>query len=1722
MEVFLSSAREEAGEKSLKWAAIQRLPTGHRLRRGILTAENGEAKEVDIESLDEQQLKNLLDKLLNQDEDNEKFLMKLKDRFVRVGIEFPKIEAWMEGVNVDAEAYIGSRALPTLYHFTINFFEGLLNYCHIIKGKKKPFSILHDVSGIIKPGRTTLLLGPPGSGKTTLLLAMAGRLSSDVKLSGRVTYNGHGMDDFIPQRTSAYISQHDEHIGEMTVRETLAFSARCQGVGPRYEMLAELSRREKEANIKPDSDIDIFLKILGLEICADIMVGDEMRRGISGGQRKRVTVGLDSSTTFQIVNSIRQAIHILEATAVISLLQPAPETYELFEDIILLSDGQVAYQGPRENALEFFESMGFKCPERKGEADFLQEVTSRKDQEQYWANKDIPYAYVTVKEFADAFKSFHIGQKLGDELAIPFDKAKNHPAALTTTKYGVGKKELLKACISRESLLMQRGSAFYIFKMFQVIFMALLMMSLYVRTKKHRNTTMGAQIVMGALFFTMATIIFDKTISAIAFGKPQAVISEETLVEKHSGGKENPVEKHSDRKEKDIELSHNEKTSSGRLERGAEIQRSASSESSLAARSRRDGFNQNKKQGMVLPFEPLSITFDDISYAVDMPQEMKSEGVTENRLTLLKGLSGAFRPGVLTALMGVSGAGKSTLMDVLAGRKTGGYIEGSIMISGYPKKQETFACIAAPEVDITTKKWVLFCVGNRAMEMVSRSTQEEVDEESLKWAAIQRLPTERRIRRGILTEEDEEAKEVDIKSLGLQQLKNLLERLVKNGQEEDNEKFLLKLKNRFDRVGIEIPKIEVRFDSLNVDTEAYVGSRALPTLLNFTINFFEGLSNYFHIIQGRKKAFSILRDASGIIKPGRMTLLLGPPSSGKTTLLLALAGRLSSDLKFSGRVTYNGHGMEDFVPQRASAYISQHDEHIGEMTVRETLAFSARCQGVGPRYEMLAELSRREKEANIKPDPDIDILMKVRKVDSQRPGFTLMAVSLEGQEANVITEYILKILGLESCADTMVGDEMRRGISGGQRKRVTVGEMLVGPARALFMDEISTGLDSSTTFQIVNSLRQAIHTLEGTAVISLLQPAPETYDLFDDIILLSDGQVVYQGPRENALEFFESMGFKCPERKGVADFLQEVTSRKDQQQYWANKDIPYAYITVKEFADAFQSFHIGQKLGDELAIPFDKAKGHPAALTTKKYGVGKKELLKACISRELLLMKRNSFFYIFKMVQLIVVALLMMTLYLQTKKHRNTATGGQIVMGALFFTICTIMFNGFAELAMTILKLPVFYKQRDLLFYPSWSYAVPTWILKIPITFVEVAIWVSMTYYVGGFEPNFTRFLKQYFLLVCINQMASGLFRFIAALGRNMTVANTFGSFGLLLVIVLGGFVLSRDEVKKWWAWGYWLSPMMYGQNAIAVNEFLGKSWKHVLPNNTEPLGIMVLKSHGLFQEENWFWLGVGASIGFVFLFNFLFTLALSYLHPFGRPQAVISEENPVEKHSDGKEKYIELLHNEKTSSERGADFQSSLSSESSFAARSSSNEVNQNKKQGMVLPFEPLSITFDDISYAVDMHQGMKAQDVTENRLKLLKGVSGAFRPGVLTALMGVSGAGKTTLMDVLAGRKTGGYIEGSIMISGYTKKQETFARISGYCEQTDIHSPHITVYESLFYSAWLRLPLEVDNTTKKVMYLKSILEYKHNGYLLVLQAYYLCNTYCLPVVPYTLPYTV
>ncbi|KAG0577501.1 hypothetical protein M758_5G154100 [Ceratodon purpureus] len=980
----------------------------------------------------------------------------------------------------------------------------------------------------------------------------------------------------------------------------------------------------------------------------------------------------------------------------------------------------------------------------------------------------------------------------------------------------------------------------------------------------------------------------------------------------------------------------------------------------------------------------------------------------------------------------------------------------------------------------------------------ARSRRNEADdEEALKWAALEKLPTMDRLHTTILQKHVGSRivhEEVDVRRMGIVERQQIIDNLLKIA-EEDNERFLNKLRARIDRVGIKLPTIEVRYEKLSVDATCFVGERALPTLKNATLNFLEGALDSARLVKSKKTTLNILNGISGIIKPARMTLLLGPPGSGKTTLLLALAGKLDTDLKVKGKITFNGHHLDEFVPQKTAVYISQNDLHVGEMTVRETLDFSARCQGVGTRYDMIVELARREKEAGIYPDKDVDMYMK--------------ASALEGQEHSLITDYIMKILGLDICANTMVGDNMHRGISGGQKKRVTTGEMIVGPTDTLFMDEISTGLDSSTTYQIVKCLRQVCHVMESTICMSLLQPAPETFELFDDVVLLSEGQIVYHGPREDILEFFEGCGFRCPERKGIADFLQEVTSIKDQEQYWFDQRRPYRFVSVKQFSDLFKTFHVGQKMHHELAVPYDKASSHKAALAFEKYSVGRYELFKTNFAKEWLLMKRNAFIYVFKTIQVGIVGLISMSMFFRTTLKQNTQEDGLQYMGAIFFGIVIIMFNGYAELSLTLARLPVFYKQRDLLFYPAWAYALPSLALSLPSSFAEAGIYTILTYYEIGFAPEASRFFKYYLILLLMHQMSGAMFRMIAGIFRTMVLASTGGTFLLLIIFMLGGFILPRPIIKPWWIWGYWVSPLNYAQSALSINEFLAPRWNQVVNGTGSSLGQQILLNRGMFPYNYYYWVGVGALLFAAVLFNVLYIITLTYLSPLGKPQASISEEALAEKRanllgssiSDGSA----LLGGDKSTSRRKKT-SSTVIKRNSFSmergwirtevelndvdtraidgnapylttARSTAGIV----KKGMILPFQPLAISFDDIEYFVDMPAEMKSQGITESRLQLLHGITGAFRPGHLTALVGVSGAGKTTLMDVLAGRKTGGYIEGEIKISGYPKRQETFARIAGYCEQNDIHSPQVTVRESLFYSAWLRLPADISKATRE-----------------------------------------
>ncbi|KAH7834833.1 hypothetical protein Vadar_020121 [Vaccinium darrowii] len=878
------------------------------------------------------------------------------------------------------------------------------------------------------------------------------------------------------------------------------------------------------------------------------------------------------------------------------------------------------------------------------------------------------------------------------------------------------------------------------------------------------------------------------------------------------------------------------------------------------------------------------------------------------------------------------------------------------------------------------------------------------DEDAFQSDVVDRLPTSEGLRSSLVDEiqgskvDIERKRVIDVAKAGaLERQPSIVEKLIKH-VENDNLLLLQKIRKRIDKVGVELPKVVVRYNNLRVRAECdVVHGKPLPTLWNSLESIFFDSSKL--ICLKTQAAVNIIDDVSGIIKPGRMTLLLGPPGCGKTTLLKLLSGNLDKSLKATGEVYYNGYKLEDCVPQKTSAYISQNDLHIPEMTVREALDFSARCQGVGNLAEIMAEVSRREKQAKVVPDPDIDTYMK--------------AISIQGQKTTLQTDYILKILGLDICADTPVGDAMRRGVSGGQKKRLTTedklagnlddlfcgardewydgfnGEMIIGPTKALFMDEISNGLDSSTTYQVIVCLQQLAHIANATILMGLLQPAPETFDLFDDIILMAEGKIVYHGPRSHVLEFFEDCGFRCPERKGVADFLQEVISRKDQAQYWHQAERSYSYISVDMFSKKFKESTYGKKLDDELSHPFMKSR-HKSAISFNTYSLSKWELFKACMSRELLLMRRNYFLYIFKLAQLTMTASITMTIFLRRGKGIDIIRANRF-LGSVFLALVMIFFDGIPELSLTVQRLAVFYKQRDLHFYPAWSYAISSTILKVPLSLLAALIWTSLTYYAIGYSPEPGRFFRHLILLFALHLVATSMFRFLASVFRTMVAASTGGFLLIKIFFFFGGFILPKPSIPTWLRWGFWISPLTYGQIGLSVNEFLAPRWQNILAGNTT-LGNEALESRGFEFSGYFFWISFGALLGFAILFNIGFTLALTFLNP-PRSRAIISDEK----------------------------FSQIQGSKDSYT-----------KADQVALPFKPLSLTFKDVQYSVEIRE----KGLNEKRLQLLCDITGALKPGVLTALMGVSGAGKTTLLDVLAGRKTCGTIEGDIRIGGHPKK--------------------------------------------------------------------------------------
>ncbi|KAG2502493.1 hypothetical protein JM18_009716, partial [Phytophthora kernoviae] len=823
-----------------------------------------------------------------------------------------------------------------------------------------------------------------------------------------------------------------------------------------------------------------------------------------------------------------------------------------------------------------------------------------------------------------------------------------------------------------------------------------------------------------------------------------------------------------------------------------------------------------------------------------------------------------------------------------------------------------------------------------------------------------------------------------------------------------------------------LPQMDVRFNNLSLSADVVIveddGSKhELPTITNTVKKAFAGPKK-------RTVRKEILKNVSGVFTAGKITLLLGQPGSGKSALMKMLSGRFPVDknITVGGDISFNNVPKKqiiDRLPQFVS-YVDQRDKHFAPLSVKETLEFAYKvCGGdITKRAEVLT-LLRTEKR-------DVEALEATKAIFANYP------------------DVIIQQLGLQNCQNTIVGDAMIRGVSGGERKRVTTGEMEFGMKYVSLMDEISTGLDSAATYDIVNTQRSVAHTLRKTVVIALLQPSPEIFSLFDDVMILNEGELMYHGPCNKVENYFETLGFKCPAGRDIADYLLDLGT-PEQYQYEAEHSAK-SPRQPDEFGESFRRSEHYQETLAALEAPYESE----LLRTVKedmdpmpKFQQSFLESTAILFKRELMITYRNKAFVMGRLVMILVMGLLFSTIY-----YDFDPTEVSVACGVIFSTVMFLSMGQSSQLPVYMMNREIFYKQRGANFYRTSSYVLASSISQIPLSLAETIVFGTLVYWMCGFAAEVSLFII-FELTVLLSNLAMGMwFFFLAAACSHENIATPLCMMSILIFIIFAGFIVTADEIPDYLIWAHWISPMSWSVRALAINQYRSSEFDVCVYGTIDyctnygfKMGEYYLNLFGLYTGKEWVAYGIIYLAAVYVLFMFLSYLALEHLR-YEAPVNVNVTEKSIENESyalvttpKGKENEVVEL------------------------------AVNTHEKH-----FVPVTVAFQDLHYWVpDPHNPKES-------LELLKGINGYAVPGSITALMGSTGAGKTTLMDVIAGRKTGGKITGKILLNGYEASDLAIRRCTGYCEQMDVHSEAATIREALTFSSFLRQDASISDAKK------------------------------------------
>ncbi|EEY60835.1 ATP-binding Cassette (ABC) Superfamily [Phytophthora infestans T30-4] len=806
------------------------------------------------------------------------------------------------------------------------------------------------------------------------------------------------------------------------------------------------------------------------------------------------------------------------------------------------------------------------------------------------------------------------------------------------------------------------------------------------------------------------------------------------------------------------------------------------------------------------------------------------------------------------------------------------------------------------------------------------------------------------------------------------------------------ERFYKKYNHLSRKINLQLPTPEVRFENLSFSVQVPAEAGAYGTVGSHLSSIF---TPWQKVPMTTKHA---LHPMSGIIKPGSMTLILANPGAGKSTFLKALAGKLQDNkqTEIGGEILYSGLKGEDIDLIKLVGLVDQTDNHIPTLTVRETFKFADMC-------------------VNGRPEDQPEAMRDI---------------------AALRTELFLQILGLGNCADTVVGNALLRGVSGGERKRVTVGEVLVGGQSLFLCDEISTGLDSAATFDIIKALRTWCKTLGGSVIVALLQPTPEVVEQFDDILMVNEGHMVYHGPRTEILDYFDERGFSCPPRVDPADFLIEVTSGRGDSYSNGKVERKDLAVTSEDFNNLFCQSSIYMKTHQAISKGFNehqfenpedfqKAKSVANLARSKQkseFGLAFVPSTMLLLSRQKLIWLRDPPLLWGKLFEALIVGLVLGMIYY------NVSSTYYLRM--IFFSIALFQRQAWQQITISFQLRGVFYKQRPRNFFRTTSYAIAETVVQIPVNLSVSFILGTFFYFMSGLTRTFEKYIIFFLVLVCFQHAIGAYMTMLSSLSPSITVGQALAGISVSFFLLFSGNIILADLIPNYWIWMYWFNPLAWALRSNMLSEFSSDRY-------TPAQSTKFLDSFSISEGTEYVWFGIGILVAYYLFFTTLNGLALHFIRY--EKYKGVSVKSMTDNAPEEDNVYVEVR-------------------------TPGSGDVVQSKARGAGLPFTPSNLCIKDLEYFVTLPSGEEKQ--------LLRGITAHFEPGRIVALMGATGAGKTTLMDVIAGRKTGGRIVGDIIVNGEAKNPANFSRITAYCEQMDIHSEAATIYEALVFSANLRLP--------------------------------------------------